>query len=398
MANSFTNTSKVAAEGVLHLVNNLAFTESITHSYTKEFKKPESIGDSITIRERFNPSVRSGATLTVQDFAESSRTLTIDTQKGVDLSFPTIEKELDVKEFGERVLKPEMANLGAFIEEDIMSKLINKVPNVVTQASLDQTVIRSARTKLNKNLAPKDNSRILLLNSDHEQDILAGTESFFHAGKAIEDQYMNGSLGKIFGFTAKSSEQIPNLVTGSRTNGAVTATAVASGATTIEIDGLGAAGTILAGEVFTIAGVYAVNHQTKQVYTELKQFCVAEDATATAGGVATVTLTEAIVSTGNTQNVSALPATDAVVTFVGSASSTYAQSVAYHPKFAAVAFCDAKAVKGVSESGSYMLDNKIGARYVSEFDITNDRYVSRWDAYYGVVGLWYPLATRIIEV
>lgn len=400
MANVTVNTSKVAAEGVLHLDNNLPFTKSITHQYTSEFKKPESIGDSIKIREYHNPAVRTGATFSGADFNETFRTLQIDTQKGIDLTgFTSLETALDIKEYGERVLEPEMSNLGAFVEENVMSQLINKIPNMVTEDVLSKASVRSATKLLDKSLAPRDNKRILMVNPDHEQNILSGTEGFFHAGKAIEDQYMKGSLGPIFGFqNTYGSNLIPNLATGTRTNGAVTATAVTSGDTTIEADGLGASATVKAGEIVTFAGVFSVNYQTKKTYQDLKQFCVAADATATAGGVATLTLTEAIHSTGPRQNVSALPVENAVVTFVGAADTEYAQSIAYHPRFAAVAFADVKPVQGEQESGSYMLDNKLSARYVKNFSFSNDKYQSRWDTYYGTVGLWLPLATRIIEV
>jgi len=56
MANSFQNTSKVAAEAVRLLTNGLPFTKSINQKYSASFKAPESIGTSLGIRVPFNPS------------------------------------------------------------------------------------------------------------------------------------------------------------------------------------------------------------------------------------------------------------------------------------------------------------------------------------------------------
>jgi len=399
MANTFTNTQKVAAEAVRLLKNNLKFTGIINQKYSKTFKAPESVGESIDIRVPFNPSVRkNSATLVAQSFAEQTRTLKIDQQYGVDVSFSSLEKELDVKEYSDRVLRSEMANLATAVESKIMTDTINKCSNVISSATLSHTNVRQAKARLAQSLAPIDGRLTMFINPVDEVDILSGTETLFR-GKDIESEYDNSSMGNALGFKWFESNLIPDYETGTnaiRGSAANTIEAVlpVEGASVLSITGATAVGTFKAGEIFQIEGVYDVNYQTKVAYPRLKTFVVAEDATAVAGAV-TLTLGEPIYAgTGGFKNVSALPATGADIHFYGQSSSAYSQSFAFAPDFATVAFCDPRLPKGEDEAGKYMLDG-VSARMVTGFDIINDVYPSRFDTYFGDTMLWQQWGTRI---
>jgi P22 coat protein - gene protein 5 len=159
--------------------------------------------------------------------------------------------------------------------------------------------------------------------------------------------YRNGFTGKVAGIPTLFTQQLPTLTLGTRTNGAVNGAnqnvnyrAVANSpapgqylTSTINIDGLGANATIKDGEVFTIAGVRAYDNRLQAPLDHLQQFRVIGDVTASAGGAATaVRIFPALVvpATGtgkdvavNTANatVDTIPADNAVVTFLGSASA-----------------------------------------------------------------------------
>lgn len=106
---------------------------------------------------------------------------------------------------------------------------------------------------------------------------------------------------------------------------------------TIAIDGIGAAATIKDGEVFTIAGVNAYDNRKQASKGRLQQFRVVGDYTASGGGaIAAMRIFPAIIVPGgsvigdtgvNTAHatVTAAPADDAVITFVGAASTDYVQ-------------------------------------------------------------------------
>ena len=398
MANQFSVTDKVSAEGLRLFRNGLKFCKLIKQSWSKEFKAPESIGNKVDIRVPFNASIRKGAVASPQDFFEGTVTLTIDQQTGADCQFGTLEKDLDIKEWSKRYMRSPIANVSAQVEKEAF-EVVNQVPNVITNSTLTHTDIRRAKARMESNLCPMDGQWAVFMNPEDEVAILTGTESFFHDGAEISKEYRDSSMGYAMGFKWYTSNLIPNLVTGTNSARTVAVSAnVADGASQIVLKNLDATGTIKAGEVFSITGVKAINYQTKDEQTFDRQFCVLNDVTAS-GGVATVDVEE--INDGSTtagkQNISALPVVDDVVVFIGSASSSYPQSVAFHPDFMTIAFADPVLPKGMNEASKYTEDS-ISMRYVEDFDSTNDVYLNRFDTYYGFALLRGEYAVRIIEI
>ena len=160
-----------------------------------------------------------------------------------------------------------------------------------------------------------------------------------------------GFSGMLDGIPVKATNQLGVITTGTRTAGTVAGAAqnvnysavsdagnTAGGylVQTLNIAGIGAAGTVKAGEVFTIAGVNAYDpHIGAARPFGLQQFVVTQDAVADGAGAATVSIFPAIIvpvpgaTTGdnavNTAHATCAtaPANGAVVTFKGTASTTY---------------------------------------------------------------------------
>lgn len=159
-------------------------------------------------------------------------------------------------------------------------------------------------------------------------------------------------LKSLVGMKVLFTQQVPTLVTGTRTNGAVAGAAqgvnyraVCQSNTTnglfltqtLNIDGLGAGATIADGEVFTIAGVNAWDNRKNATKGRLQQFRVIGATTANGAGAATVRIFPAIIAQNQSSEigdvgvnnanatVDAVPADNAVVTFLGAASTSYVQ-------------------------------------------------------------------------
>jgi len=157
--------------------------------------------------------------------------------------------------------------------------------------------------------------------------------------------YRNGFSGKIAGVNTLWTQQLPSLTTGSR----LQASALTQGTTdmpvtyesvcisgapgqymsqTAIIDIGSGTETIVDGEVFTMAGVFAYDNRAKKALTHLQQFRVIGNYTAT-GGLATVRFYPAVITTGPFRTVVAAPANTAAVNFIG------APSTALYPRFLA---------------------------------------------------------------
>src|SRR5688500_10952725 len=122
MPNTLLSATAVTREALRILHQKLNFVGSITREYDDSFAKSGAkIGDSLKIRLPNQYSVRSGATLSAQDTTESSVTLQVATQKGVDLNFTSVDLSLSLDDFSKRVLEPAMSVLAANIEADSMN-------------------------------------------------------------------------------------------------------------------------------------------------------------------------------------------------------------------------------------------------------------------------------------
>jgi hypothetical protein len=166
---------------------------------------------------------------------------------------------------------------------------------------------------------------------------------------------------------------------------------------TIHMDGFtGATDTVKAGEVFTIANVYAVNPVTKARLPWLKQFTVVSDATCS-GNETDVVIYPAMVWTGAFKNVDVVGATDLNnqgVTFVGAASTSYAQNLAFHKNAFALAI-----VPMVSPPGAIDVAREsykgVSVRMIPFYNGSSDVSTLRLDVLYGMKAIDPRLATRI---
>src|SRR5689334_16158506 len=92
MSNSLLSPTIITREALRILHANLNFIGSINRQYDNQFANSGAspsgkIGPTLTIRLPNQFTVRSGAVLSVQDVTEQTTTLTVSTQKGVDINF-----------------------------------------------------------------------------------------------------------------------------------------------------------------------------------------------------------------------------------------------------------------------------------------------------------------------
>ena len=147
----------------------------------------------------------------------------------------------------------------------------------------------------------------------------------------------------------------------------------------------------MAGDVFTIAGVFRVHPETKVSTGQLQQFVVT---TAAASATTTIAISPAIVATGPRQNVSASPADNAAITFAGTASTASGISLAFDKDAFAFVSADLMMPKGVDFSSRQVLDG-ISMRIVRAYDINNDTFPARLDVLYGYEAIRPELAARV---
>jgi hypothetical protein len=393
MANSLLTPTAVTREALRILHQKLNFVGNIERQYDSSFaKEGAKIGDSLKIRLPNQYTVRTGATLSTQDTTESSTTLQVSTQKGVDLNFTSVDLTMDMDDFSKRVLDPAMSVLAANIEADALN-MYKDVYNVVdndTNAITFKNILQG-RQKLVDGLAPQDNNRHILLSTDHSVTLVDALKGLFQDSGAIKKQYKEGMMGRTGGFDFYENTLLTNHTTGTaaKTTGYLVNGASQTGASLTVDTG---STTFLEGDVITIAGVNRVHPETKADTGVLQQFVVTADSGASA---TSLSISPSIVTSGAAQNVSGSPADNAAVVKVGAGANELLNgTMAFHKEAFAFATADLIMPSGVDFAAREVYDG-ISMRIVRDYDINNDKFPCRIDVLYGYKTLRPEFAARI---
>lgn len=393
MPNTILTPTAVTRKALQILHQKLNFVGSINRQYDDSFAKSGAkIGDSLKIRLPNQFTVRTGASLSTQDTTESSTTLQIATQKGVDVTFSSNELTLSLDDFSERILEPAMAVLAANIEADALTMALdvyNAVNNVGSALTLNKAL--TARKLLVDNLAPLSD-RTLLLNTQDNLDLVDGLKGLFQDSTEIAKQYRDGMVGRTAGF----GSIYENTLLSSQTTGTDASNCTINGASqtgaTITIAN-GSSKTFKKGDIVTLAGVNRVHPETKADTGVAQQFVVTADV---AAGGTSLPISPAIVTSGGAQNVSGSPTNSGAVTKLGGASAVYKPSLAYHKDAFTFATADLVMPQGVDFAAREVYDG-ISMRIVRQYAISTDTMPCRLDVLYGYKTIRAQMAARILS-
>lgn len=382
MANSILTPTAVTRKALAVLHSKLNFIGSVDRQYDSSFAKTGAkIGSTLKIRRPNEYAVRTGRVMDVQDTVETSVDLTIGTQMGVDLAFTSVDLTLSLDDFSNRILEPAMDRLASTIEGQLLTSIYRKVPSQVLQTgALTYDNALEAGQILTEHLASRTD-RSNLLNPQQMRDLVNGTSTLFNNQTAIGRQYLEGLMGRAAGFDFFENTLMPRHLTGAaagyQVNGVPTAATDYYGNQTIAVNT--GTGSWNEGDVFTIAGVFEVHPETKAVTARLKQFVVR---VASTGNATSLTFTPQLVSTGPKQNISALPASGALITRSGAASSYTSQGLAFQKEAVAFVTADLVMPDGVDWKAREQHDG-ISMRIVRQYDINNDIFPARIDVLWG---------------
>ena len=401
MANSLLTIDMITRKCLEILENNLVISRNCNKEYDDSFAvEGAKIGSTLRIRLPDRALVTDGAALQVQDDNEQFTTLTVSSQKHIGINFTSAELTMQLDDFAERVLKPRISQLASSVDADVANAYKSIFNTVGTPGTTPATalVLLQAQQKLNESATPMS-PRYATVNPAANAGLVNGLSGFFNPAGTISRQFKTGMMGEgVLGYDEMNmSQSIVNHTTGSRAgtilvNGAVST----QGQATISIDGLtGATDTVTAGDVFTIANVFAVNPQTRLSTGSLQQFVVTAAQTGASNALANMAISPPMYTASNAlATIDAFPADNAAVTFVGTASTVYPQNLVYHKNAITLATADLLLPQGV-DMASRQVHNGISMRIVRQYDINNDRMPCRVDVLYGFNTIRAPMACRI---
>jgi len=402
MANSILTIDMITRKALEILENNLVLSRNVNRQYDDSFAvEGAKIGSTLRIRLPDRALVTDGAALQVQDDNEQFTTLTVATQKHIGVNFTSAELTMQLDDFAERVLKPRVSQLASSVDADVANSYKNIYSTVGTPGSVPSTslVLLQGQQKLNEYAVPM-NDRYATVNPAANAGLVEGMKGLFNPTDTVSKQFKNGMMGQgVLGYDEiNMSQSIAQHTTGTRSASAsltVATTITTEGQSTIAINGDTGSATFNQGDVFTVAGVYAVNPQTRQSTGSLQQFVVTSTVAASSGNWASINVSPAMYTPANAlATINAFPASGAVVTVVGAANTQYPQNLIYQKNAITLGTADLLLPQGV-DMASRQVHNGISMRIVRQYDINNDRMPCRIDVLYGYSVIRAPMAVRL---
>ncbi|MEI6287170.1 MAG: P22 phage major capsid protein family protein [Bacillota bacterium] len=404
MSNNLLTISMITNEALMVLENELTFSSEVMRSYDDQFAVTGAkIGATLNIRRPGRFIGTSGPALNVEDFNETSSPLTLTTQFHVDTQFTTQDLALSLDAFSDRVLKPAVAAVANKIDFDgtTMAKL--NTANIVGTAGTPPTSLLTyltAQAYLDSEGAPRDGRRSCIIEPFTGATIVDSLKGLFVPNTTIGMQYAKGMMGRdSAGMNWKMDQNISAQTFGTYTGTATINTSTDTGilttgwASTSSLT-LSKTGTFtpLVGDTFTIANVYAVNPQNRQAYgsNKLRNFVV----TAISGNA--VTVSPAVISAGQFQNVSITSPGASAVTPFNQAGAVSPQNIVMHKNAFVLGCADLDLPDGVVFAGRASdKDLGLSMRIVRQYTINNDSIPTRVDVLYGWAPLYAELACRV---
>ena len=344
MPNLFFTPTVVAKEFLRQLEVNLVLGKLVGTDYSSEFSM---IGSSVKVRRQpmfLGQDNNLDLSSFTEDVEEGTMTVSLATTWSDKVKIGAVDRTLSFDRWSDFVIKPMAQRAAEKIEQSIMAQYFNAYWFDGTPGTTPSTFLALANAG-----AIMDDANIPMMNraalhSPAASAALAdGVKGVFVQNIAKTALEM-ATIGNYGGFTNYKTVFAPT-----HTVGVATGTPVINGASqnvtyavckdtwsqTIITSGWtnSITGILKAGDVFTIAGVFAVNPSTKASTARLQTFAVLADANSGATtGPATLTISPPIISSGAYQTVSAAPANSAaIVVKTGTGGSSYRQSILMDP-------------------------------------------------------------------
>lgn len=388
MANEILTISMITREAIMLFRNTNAFIQNLDRQYDDQYARSGAkIGNSLRIRLPNDYVVRTGPAASPQDTAEQSTTLVVSTQKGVDVSFSTEERTMELDDYSERVLAPMINNLAGDVALTIMRGVEGGVSNY--QANTDGSgaiisptsrTILQAGALLTKRSAPSA-GRNLVADPFTMANMVETMQGLFNPNTTISKQYDTAQIYKALNFKWFEDQSVLVHTTGTFTAGTVngasqTGTTLVTNATT---------GTLRAGDIITIAGVNSVNRVNKQDDGILQQFVITANASTAATSLSIYPAIIGPAADGSAvqyQTCAASPANGAAISLVNQASEQYRKNVAYCPQAITMATADLVMPKAVEESARENFDG-VSMRMLTAYIPGTDQLMTRLDVLFG---------------
>ena len=393
--NTFITPDWVTTDTAMNWLNSIKFVGRMSREYGSSWRdKPDGaqIGDTVQVRLPQKWVVNEGQALQIQAILNQTVPVSITTQLQIGTEWSSAESALEVEKVQERYTKPAGKSMGnkcdVFAAEQVYKSIYYSVGAPGSAITSNETWLDAVA--LMRNVGVPD-ELCAVLDPKAMAKLMAGNQTLFNPSAYLGEVYKSGKFsGPALGIDEWFYDpNMPTFTTGSFTSSTPAVVGASQTGSTLSIDGLGTY-SFPVGQGFTIDGVYAVNPISFINTGELQQFVVT--AAVSGSSTATLSISPSIITSGALQTVTASPADNAAISFIGSTGTVGAtmtatasrQSIVFNP--AAFAWVSADLPKNLPGAVAGRVsddDAKLSMRYVEQYNVQTDQLPRRIDMLVG---------------
>ena len=314
----------IGFEMLRQLKNKLVCGKYANHDYEKGFKEDFAVGDTVRVPLPTRWIVTKGMGFQPQAITEMFVTISVNEPFNVHFQYDSVEEALKMGKgrayFKRRYLDPIVSQLANYIDTRFINFATLNSSNIVGQLGVDpssMTPFMQARQRLIEQGTDPDAGGPwgMFHPPAVSTSLVPAYASYLNPTGEISEQYRSGEIASPHANAEwRESVNLTRITAGTQTGTNSVNGANQQGSQLIITATAG--DTYAAGDIFSLAGVNAVNPMNRQnISSTPKQFVVLTPITCVGGGVDVLNISPPIFPPGSQfQNVDSLPATGAALT------------------------------------------------------------------------------------
>ena len=403
MPNTIITPQWIAREQLRVAANKTPFLSSIRRKLSDDFKVGGTkVGATVGIRlpQRFQTA--KGQALQIQPLTDTVVYVTITDQAQIGYAMSSFSATLEIQDVNERYVTPIATQIANTMDSDGLTRLYQDVfmvegtPGTIPSTNL---TYMNARARITTISGGSGGPYEMTIGPLMRPVIANANQNLFSVPTRDAGDIWREALfsGPALSWDAWSEDA--NLAT--HTIGPLGGTPTVNGAgqtgssLVTQAWTAAAANRLNKGDIFTIAGVFAVNMQNYRSTTQLQQFVVTANTASDGAGAATIPIYPPIITSGPYQTVDASPSNGAALTIFGAANTVTPQGLGYSPDAFVMASADLELPNSGESRRVRMPGVGLSMRLWQDSDIMTDQHPTRSDVIYGFKTVRPEFAVRI---
>ena len=381
------------------LLNECVLISKADRSYDPQFKvKGAKVGNTIQARLPQRPRAANQSALNRQPMIDRTFEIKITHEANIGIELSSYTLTLERSEIMRTCIKPAANALVQYAEKQGFDLVTKRIPNSIGVLGTSPTANLTYAQGVAKlvDLMGNNDNLIAILSPDQSAVLADAQRANANPGFGARDAFRKGQfIGPNYLGVSEwyASPNVSVLTSGGSTSATPlvnVAGGVAEGATSVVTDGWGSGNTtIQEGDIFTFGGAVEINSANFSTTGRLRQF-TATAATTDSTGAVTINFTPPMYAAATPyQNITALPADNATITFWamaagGTQAATASKNgIIFAPGAVILASADAEKVD--APVCVFATDDEAGIslRLTKSYDINSNNNDARLDWYFG---------------